>query len=336
MVKIACLSPYSEDQVRELAGSDEIEVFLVPDPPAPEAVRMAVLDADVVIGDQRHEHRLDRAALALMKGCRLIQSPAAGFDAIDHQAAAEFGIPVANGGGYNRDTVADWVIMGMLNLLRHGARRDREVRAGQWKSAQLEGRELGALTVGIIGMGNIGSAVASRLRAFGSRLLYADVTPRGDVPGAEQVTLAELLAQSEIVTVHIPLDPGTRRFLGADQLAAMRPGALLVNTSRGPIIDEAALVAALTSGHLGGAALDVFETEPLPPDSPLRSMENVFITPHIGGTTREANLKLREVVAANLRRVLAGQQPLHVVNGVTGHPVPGVDQPIAHQEAVRP
>jgi phosphoglycerate dehydrogenase-like enzyme len=334
VVRIACLSPYSEGQVRELAGSGDIEVLLVPDPPAPEAVRAVVPDADVVIGDQRHEHRLDRDTLALMKRCRLIQSPAAGFDAIDHRAAAEFGIPVANGGGYNRDTVADWVIMGMLNLLRHGARQDREMRAGHWRiSPPLEGRELGALTVGIIGMGNIGSAVASRLRAFGSQLLYADVTPRGDVSGAEEVTLAELLARSDIVTVHVPLDSGTRRLIGAEQLAAMRPGALLINASRGLIIDEAALVAALTSGHLGGAALDVFETEPLPPDSPLRSMDNVFITPHIGGTTREAILNLREVVAANIRRVLAGQHPLHVVNDVTGHPGLATGHPVDHHGA---
>jgi phosphoglycerate dehydrogenase-like enzyme len=133
--------------------------------------------------------------------------------------------------------------------------------------------------------------------------------------------------------VHIPLDPATRRFLGAGELAAMQPGAFLVNASRGPVIDEEALVAALASGHLGGAALDVFETEPLPPDSPLRSMDNVFITPHIGGSTREASLNLREVVAANIRRVLAGQQPLYVVNGVTWQPSPATGEPLAQHGA---
>jgi phosphoglycerate dehydrogenase-like enzyme len=317
MRRIACLSPYSEGQVRELAGASDVEVSLVPDPPAPEAVRVVVEEADVVIGDFRNRHRLDRDTLALIRRCRLIQQPAAGFDAIDAQAAAEFGLPVANGGGYNRDTVADWVIMGMLNLLRHGARRDRDMHRGQWITTPLEGRELGAMTVGILGMGNIGTAVATRLRAFGSRLLYADVVPRGGVPGADEVPVPELLARSDIVTIHVPLSDDTRHLIGAGDLAKMRTGALLVNASRGPVVDEAALMAALKSGHLGGAALDVFETEPLPPGSPLRSMDNVFLTPHIGGGTREAAARLLEVVAANIRRALAGQQPLHVVNGVT-------------------
>lgn len=316
MTTIACLSPYSEREVRELAGADAIEVQLAPDPPAPAAVREIVRYADVVIGDERHRHLLDRETLAAMGHCRLIQQPAAGFDAIDEQAAAEFGIPVANGGAYNRDTVADWVIMSMLNLVRHGARRDRDMHQGQWITVPLEGRELGALTVGILGMGNIGSAVAGRLRAFGSPLLFADVAPRSDVAGAQNVTVPELLRRSDIVTVHVPLGPGTRHLIGAGELAAMRPGALLVNASRGPVVDEAALVAALRFGHLGGAALDVFETEPLPAGSPLRAMDNVFLTPHVGGGTREAAGRLRQIVAANIRRVLAGQEPLHVVNGV--------------------
>ena len=319
MATIACLSPWSEQQVRELAGSEEVRVLLAPDPPAPEAVREIVEDADVVIADGRHKHRLDRDTLGAMKRCRLIQQPAAGFDVIDHEAAAGFGIPVANGGGYNRDAVADWVIMGMLNLVRHGARRDRDMRLGEWAATRLEGRELGALTVGIVGMGNIGGAVAARLAAFGSPVLYADVVQRGRITGAQEVALTELLARCDIVTVHVPLNAATRHLIGVPELAAMRPGALLVSASRGPVVDEAALVAALQSGRLGGAALDVFETEPLPVSSPLRAMDNVFLSPHVGGGTREATARLREEVAINIRRVLSGQPPLHVVNGVTGH-----------------
>lgn len=319
MATIVCLSPYSEDEVRELAGTADIEVRLVPDPPAPEAVRDVLPDAEVVIGDIRQRHRLDRDTLALVKNCRLIQQPSAGYDAIDALAAAEFGIPLANGGGHNRESVADWVIMGMLSLLRQGPRRDRDMHEGGWRR-RLDGRELGATTVGIIGLGKIGSAVATRLRGFGSRLLYADIVPRDAGPGARQVTVAELLERSDIVTVHVPLDDTTRRLIGAAELARMRPGALLVNASRGPVVDEAALVAALESGRLGGAALDVFETEPLPPDSPLRLRDDVFLTPHIAGPTREAAARLREVMAENIRRALAREEPLHVVNGVTWHP----------------
>lgn len=317
MATIVCLSPLSEDHIRELAGTGDIEVLLLPDPPAPDAVRDAVADADVVIGDVRQAHRLDRDTLALMKRCRLIQQPSAGFNAIDARAAAEFGIPLANGGGHNQEAVADWVIMGMLNLLRDGPRRDRDMHAGKWAPRGFEGRELGAVTVGIVGLGKIGSAVERRLRGFGTRVLYADIVPREAGPGARQVPLAELLDRSGIVTVHVPLDDTTRRLIGAAELASMPPGALLVNASRGPVVDESALVAALESGHLGGAALDVFETEPLPPDSPLRFRDDVFLTPHIAGPTRESAARMYEVLAANIRRALAGQEPLHVVNGVT-------------------
>jgi D-3-phosphoglycerate dehydrogenase len=320
MATIACLSPYSGAEVRELAGAADIEVLLAPGPPAPDVVRDLVRDAEVVIGDVRQRHRLERDTLAIMKRCRLIQQPSAGFDAIDVRAAAEFGIPLANGGGHNRESVADWVIMGMLSLLRHGPRQDRAMHGGEWGTRRLEGRELGATTVGIIGMGKIGSAVATRLRGFGSRVLYADIVPREPGPGARQATVAELLECSDIVTVHVPLDDTTRRLIGAAELASMRPGALLVNASRGPVVDEAALAAALESGHLGGAALDVFETEPLPPDSPLRLRDDVFLTPHMAGPTREAAARLRELMAVNIRRALAREEPLHVVNGVTWHP----------------
>ena len=316
-LRIASLSPYSEDVVRGLvADAGDIEVVLVPPAPAPEAVCEAVADADLVLGDKRHKHRLDRPALAAMRRCRLVQQPAVGFDAIDHRAAATLGIPVANAAGYNRDSVADWTIMAILNLVRQGAYADRHMRTGEWPYAGLRGRELGALTVGILGLGNVGNAVAARLRAFGSRILFTDVVPRS-AAGATQVPLDELLATSDVVTVHVPLDRDTRSLLGDAQLGCMRRGALLINASRGPVVDEAALVRALQSGHLGGAGLDVFEVEPLAEDSPLRSLDNVFLTPHTGGLTDEAEARVLAVCAANLRRVVDGLDPFNVVNGVT-------------------
>ncbi|HVT66808.1 MAG TPA: NAD(P)-dependent oxidoreductase, partial [Trebonia sp.] len=233
-----------------------------------------------------------------------------------------FDIPVANGGGHNQDSVADWVIMAMISLLRHGARRDREMHQGSWPVRRPDGRELGSVTVGIIGMGKIGRRVADRLRGFRTPVLYSDIVPRDGGPGASRVTTPELLERADIVTVHVPLDDSTRHLIGADELSRMRPGALLVNASRGPVLDEAALTAALESGQLGGAALDVFETEPLRADSPLRSRDDVFLTPHIGGASREAAANLREAMAMNIRRALAGQEPRHVVNGLAGAPVP--------------
>ena len=315
-IRIASLSPYSEDVVRGLFEGRHVEVRLVPSPPAPDAVRKAVAGADLVIGDKRHRHRLDRPALEGMRGCRLVQQPAVGFDAIDHRAAAELGIPVANAAGYNRDAVADWVIMAILNLVRTGAFGDRRMRDGEWPIGRMRGRELGALTVGIVGVGNVGNAVASRLRAFGSRVLFTDVVPRS-LPGATALALDRLLAEADVVTVHVPLDHDTRGLIGEAQFEQMKPGAIVVNASRGPVVDEAALVRALDSGRLSGAGLDVFELEPLAADSPLRSFENVFMTPHSAGLTDEAEARLLDVCGANLRRVLDGLEPFNVVNGVT-------------------
>ena len=315
------LSPWDPAVVRGWLEGRSIEVVTAPDPPAPEALLALAPEADLVISDNRHQHRLDRPLLERMVRCRLIQVPAVGFDAIDHRAAAEVGIPVANCAGYNRDAVADWVLMAMLNLLRRGAYADRRMREGGWPFPELTGRELGYMTVGIVGLGNVGAAVASRLSGFGCRVLFTDVIPRGFL-GARQVPLQQLLAEADIVTVHTPLDHDTRGLIDARALAAMKPGALLVSAARGPIVDQAALIEALRSGRLGGAALDVYEVEPLPADSPLRSLDNVFLSPHAGGATEQARARVLEMVRANLVRVLDGEEPFSVVNGVARRQVP--------------
>jgi len=315
------LSPWDPAVVRGWLEGRSIEVLTAPDPPAPDALLALAPDADLVISDNRHRHRLERPVLERMVRCRLIQVPAVGFDAIDHRAAAEIGIPVANCAGYNRDAVADWVIMAMLNLLRQGAYGDRRMREGGWPFPELTGRELGYMTVGIVGLGNVGAAVAARLSGFGSRVLFTDIVPRGFL-GARQVPFEQLLAEADIVTVHTPLDHDTRALIGAQALAAMKPGALLVSAARGPIVDQGALIEALQTGRLGGAALDVYEVEPLPADSPLRALENVFLSPHAGGATEQARARVLEMVRANLLRVLDGEEPFSVVNGVGRRQVP--------------
>jgi len=315
------LSPWDPAVVRGWLQGRSIEVLTAPDPPAPDALLALAPDADLVISDNRHRHRLERPVLERMVRCRLIQVPAVGFDAIDHRAAAEIGIPVANCAGYNRDAVADWVIMAMLNLLRQGAYGDRRMREGGWPFPELTGRELGYMTVGIVGLGNVGAAVAARLSGFGSRVLFTDIVPRGFL-GARQVPFEQLLAEADIVTVHTPLDHDTRALIGAQALAAMKPGALLVSAARGPIVDQGALIEALQTGRLGGAALDVYEVEPLPAESPLRALENVFLSPHAGGATEQARARVLEMVRANLLRVLDGEEPFSVVNGVGRRQVP--------------
>lgn len=322
---VACLSPYDEGTVRAMfKGRHQIEVLLVPDPPAQAAVLAACAGAHLVIADRRHKHVVDRAVLEHMRQCKLIQQAAVGFDTIDHRAAAELGIPVANAAGYNKEAVADWTVMAMLALVRNSFWGDRQLRAGRWgpddrMRNEMIGRDLGAMTVGIIGLGNVGSAVARRLGAFGSRIVFTDVDQK-ELAGAEQVDLETLLRRSDVISVHTPLDVDTKALIDAQALARMKPGSFLVNAARGPIVDEQALVEALETRHLAGAALDVFEIEPLPPDSPLRALENVVLAPHVGGATIEADARLDEMVGENLLRVLDGLPPFNVVNAVEVKP----------------
>ena len=314
--RVVCLSPYSKKQVEDLlSGRHSVEVVTVPDPPAPDAVLRECSLAELVIGDKRHAHRLPREVLQRMPHCLLIQMPAVGYDVIDDRAAAEFGIAVANAAGYNRDAVADWTVMAILNLIRRGSWGDHRLREGGWPKPEMMGRELGALTVGIVGLGNVGSALAIRLLSFGSRVLCADVVEKS-LPGVERVLFGDLLELADVVCVHVPLNEETHHLIDAEALTRMPKGAYLINASRGPVVDEKALVAALESGHLGGAALDVFEQEPTSTDNPLRQMENVFLSPHVGGATREAEARVLEVVRDNLSRVLDGEEPSNVVNGV--------------------
>jgi D-3-phosphoglycerate dehydrogenase len=314
--RIVCLSPYSKEQVEGLfAGRHAVHVVTVPDPPAPEAVLRECSLAELVIADKRHKHRLPREVLEQMRSCLLIQMPAVGFDVIDHRAAAELDIAVANSAGYNREGVADWTVMAILNLVRRGSWGDRRLREGGWPKPDMLGHELAALTVGIVGLGNVGSALATRLLAFGPRVLYADVVDKS-FAGAERVPFTELLEQADVVCVHVPLDQTTHHLIDTRALERMRKGAFVVNASRGPVVDEQALIAALESGHLGGAGLDVFEQEPTPADNPLRNLENVFFSPHMAGFTVEAEARALEIVRDNLTRVLDGEEPFNVVNGV--------------------
>ncbi len=314
--RIVCLSPYSQKQVEDLfAGRHSVEVVTVPDPPAPEDVLRECALAELVIADKRHKHRMTREVLEQMNRCLLIQMPAVGYDIIDHLAAAEFGIAVANAAGYNRNAVADWTVMAILNLVRRGSWGDRGMRDGGWPKSEMLGHELGALTIGILGLGNVGSALAIRLLAFGSRVLYTDVVERS-IAGVERVPFEDLLQRADVVCVHVPLDRQTHHLIDAGALTRMRKGAFLVNASRGPVVDEEALIADLESGHLGGAGLDVFEHEPTPADNPLRGMDKVFFSPHVAGFTVESEARALEVVRDNLTLVLDGQEPSNVINGV--------------------
>lgn len=257
--------------------------------------------------------------LATATRLRLIQVAGVGVDHIDLDAAQKLGIAVANVAGANAASVAEHVVMAVLALLRGLIPAHVGLREGRWTLPQwmASARELAGRTVGILGMGRIGREVASRLLPFQAALLYHDVRrlPAGDEDalGVTYVDFDVLVSTSDILTLHLPLTPQTRGIIGKDQLARTKRGALLVNTARAELVDESALVAALESGQLGGAAIDVFAPEPPPPDHPLLRLPNVVLTPHGAGVTAEAQERIAQGAIANILRFLDGHPLADVV-----------------------
>jgi phosphoglycerate dehydrogenase-like enzyme len=234
--------------------------------------------------------RIDDGILARLPDLRVISKVGVGIDMIDLEAMERHGVRLGWSRGTNARSVSELAIALMLALLRHLSSVTQLVREGEWR--QVQGSTLTGRTVGIIGFGHVGRDLAGLLGAFSCRVLAYDVIPLLDVPShVEQVSLDSLVDSSEIVTLHTVLSDDTRNLLDRERLGAMRPGALVVNTSRGGLVDEDALYDALASGHLAGAALDVFSSEP-PGDHPLLGLERVIVTPHIGGSTREAVLAM--------------------------------------------
>ncbi|MFL5260651.1 MAG: NAD(P)-dependent oxidoreductase [Hyphomicrobiales bacterium] len=242
----------------------------------------------------------------------------AGLDMIPVDAATVAGVLVANVPGANAVTVAEYVTFASLALLRRFRFIDTDLRSKGWLAGRSHAEsagELGGRTIGIIGMGNIGRAIAAAaMGGFGMRVLGHSRRNAGFPEHVTPVSLDELLAQSDIVVLACPLTEETRGMIGATELARMRTGALLINVSRGPVVVEADLVSALHSGRLGGAALDVFATQPLPADHPFFGFANVILTPHLAGITEEAMERMGTVVAQETIRILAGRLPVNLVN----------------------
>jgi phosphoglycerate dehydrogenase-like enzyme len=266
-----------------------------------------------------------KLAPQLFEGARLalVQVTGAGVDRLDEAAMKRLGIPVANVPGGSNAAVAEYVVTTASLLLRRFAWADAEIRAGRYAAFRarmladnLSG--LDGLTVGLIGLGTIGMAVAKAFERAGCAVVYFDPAPR-DAPGARRVPLDELLAVSDVVSVHVPLLRETTGLIGGRELAAMKPGAVLVQASRGGVVDEAALARALAQGRLGGAAVDVYSTEPPAADHPLLALEGeaakrLLLTPHVAGVTRQSSAFLFRSAWANVERVLArGEPPLNRV-----------------------
>ncbi len=256
----------------------------------------------------------DAELLDALPNLRLISILGTGTDNVDLRAAAERGVVVTNTPGASTYSVAEMAFALMLAAARHIPLADRQMRAGEWRHTK--GLELHGKTLGVIGLGLIGQAVARMAAGFGMRVLawsfHADAE-RARACGAELTALDALLREADVVSLHLRASPEATGLIGRRELALMKPTAVLVNTARGALVDEAALAEALREGRLFAAGLDVYQREPLPADSPLRGLDNVVLSPHAGWVTHEASRRLVQMPVDNIVAYLAGR-PQNVVN----------------------
>ncbi len=251
---------------------------------------------------------------------RLVQVLSAGYDAVDLEAARRAGVPVANNGGANAVAVAEHALMLMLAVSRRLIWQHASVAGGRWRGNGPAPRiyELSNKALGIIGLGTIGKKVARLAQAFAMRVAYYDIARLAeddeDGLGVRFRLLRELLSSSDIVSLHVPLDRSTRGMIGARELALMKPGAILINTSRGPVVEERALHAALSGGRLFGAGLDVFDPEPPHSGNPLLKLDNVVLTAHFAGPTWDNHVARFRNAFDNVERVARGERPLWIVS----------------------
>jgi len=317
MVKIL-FAPRQPDDVLDIARALTPAGFelVVVDSGTPEFYDAAA-DAEYYLGLARHiGGPFFRAAPKL----RLVQLLSAGYDRVDVEAARKAGVPVANNGGANALAVAEHTLMLILAVEKKLVRLHNDLVAGKWRVGEhADSRvfELAGKTLGIVGLGNIGRKVARRARAFEMAVQYYDIArlteDQEDALGVRFVLFAELLRTSDVVTLHVPLDPTTRNMISTRELATMKPDAILINTCRGPVVDEAALHRALVAGRIAGAGLDVLVEEPAKPEHPLLALPNVTLTPHSAGPTWENWTARFRNGFDNIQRVAAGARPLWVI-----------------------
>jgi len=263
--------------------------------------------------------RIDQELLRTLPDLEFVSSMSVGVDHIDVRALSERGIPVGHTPGVLVDTTADAAFALLLAAARRLGEADRFVRAGKWRPENawspefFVGKDVSAATLGIVGLGAIGQAVARRAAGFGMRVLSWSRSAH-EVPGVERVSLEELLLRSDFVSVHVALTEETRNLLDEEKIAMMKPGAVLVNTARGGIVDEHALARALDSGHVYAAGIDVFAQEPVAMDNPLLQHDRVVVAPHIGSATTLTRAKMVDLAVDNALAALHGRPMPHCVN----------------------
>jgi len=316
MARILVVEPVAQAGIDLLSASHDVEhrMGLSREELLRELADAGGRDALVVRSQTRVDAELLTAAAPRLS---VVGVASVGIDRIDVEAATRAGVMVVNAPTGNTIAAAEHTMALILSLLRQIPSADASVRAGEWERARYTGRELRGKTLGVIGLGKIGRAVARRAAGFEMRVVASDpylTEDQAAEAGAKLVGMAELLHRSDVITVHTPLTAQTRNLLGRAQLEATRPGAFVLNVARGGIVDEAALADALASGHLGGAAVDVYSAEPMAPDNPLRGAPNVVLTPHLGASTAEAQDRVGLEMAEQVLMALGGVTPPYAVN----------------------
>jgi len=313
--------PPLDESLLALLFADLPVTVSAPKERTPAAVTEAIATAEIVVGDWSGALGVGAKQVAAATRLAFVQQPSVGVDSLDLAALATAGVPAANAAGANAVSVAEWCVGAAFAGLRSLAWSDAQMRLGEWPQLTVSQRGGGELTgrrVGIVGMGDIGRACASRFLALGADVAHWSRRQRtaDEAGGARWLPLPELLAHSQLLVLVVALAPETVGLIDADALARLPQGAYVVNAARGGVLDEAALLEAIRSGQLAGAALDVYATEPLPADSPLRDDDRILLSPHAAGASREAQGRLISLVVDNVRRAVSGEPVLHVVNGV--------------------
>ncbi|MFL6238061.1 MAG: NAD(P)-dependent oxidoreductase [Actinomycetes bacterium] len=318
--RLASLLPLPADAVRAFVGDLPVDI-VVPESRDTAGLHDALRTADLALGDFSGELRIGAAEVAVATRLAFVQQPSVGVELIDLDACAAAGVVVSNCAGANDISVAEWCLAATLDICRSMTWADGEVRRGGWPQLDMSQRgcsELAGKRVGIVGFGPIGVACARMFAALDCPVSYWTRRRRSpdEEYGATYRELDDLVAASDVLVVVIARGPSTAGLLSTERLGLLPRGAYLVNAARGGIVDESALVAALDSGALAGAALDVFGREPLPADSPLRQHGRILLSPHVAGATQQGTQRVVQMTVANLRRAISGEPVVSVCNGL--------------------